>query len=106
MNKKLFWQGLGSAAGVAIYVTLVVTVLFNGQKWFGEISGLWGPVLMLMLLCLSVAIVGLLLFGQPIYLLISGDKKAAFGQALLNVGWLFVLIVLIALAFAILMKTR
>lgn len=103
MNEKLFWQGLGSAAGVAIYVSLIATVMFNGEKWFGQISGLWGPVLMLMLLCLSVAIVGLLLFGQPAYLLLVGDKKSAFWQALSNIGWLAVLT---TLAFGILISTR
>jgi len=97
MNKKLFWQGFGSGMGVAAYIALVATVLSNGQKWFGQINGFWGPVLMLMLLCLSVAVVGLLLFGQPLYLMLTGDKKLAVRQVLSNVGWLFILTVLVLL---------
>lgn len=104
MNKKLFWQGLGSAAGVAAYVTLVAWGLTRAEHWFGgQNPGLWGPVLFLMLLCLSVAIVGLLLFGQPAYLMLVGDKKTAAKQTLFNLGWLFVLTTLV---FAVLINTR
>lgn len=92
MNKKFILNGFGFAALVAAYVTLVAWSLKNGERWFGGPDiGLWGPILFLMLFCLSAAVVGALLFGRPIYLVLSGKTTEAFWQAACNIGWLFVL---------------
>lgn len=92
MNKKLVLNGFSFAVLVAAYVTLVAWGLKNGERWFGGPDvGIWGPVLFLMLFCLSAATVGALLFGRPIYLVLSGKKIEAFWQAACNIGWLFVL---------------
>ena len=107
MNKKLFWQGLGYAGLVAAYITLVAWGLTNGEKLFGgQQIGFWGPVMFLMLFCLSAAIVGALLFGRPIYLALTGDKKMAFWQAISNLGWLFALTLIVFSVFAIFSKIK
>ncbi|MCL5774979.1 MAG: hypothetical protein M1333_02075 [Patescibacteria group bacterium] len=104
MNKKLFWQGLGYAAGVAAYVTLVAWGMTRAEHWFGgQNPGLWGPALFLMLFCLSAAIVGSLLFGRPLYLVLAGKKTEALWQAATNITWLFVIT---ALAFGLLAAVR
>ncbi len=88
----MVWHGLGYAALVAAYVTLVAWGLKNGERWFGGPDiGIWGPVLFLMLFCLSAAVVGALLFGRPIYLALSGKKTEAFWQAAYSIAWLFAL---------------
>lgn len=101
MNKKLFWQGLGYSGLVAAYITLVAWGLANGEKLFGgQEIGFWGPVMFLMLFCLSAAIVAALMFGRPVYLALSGDKKSALWQAAFNIGWLFVITLMAFLLFA------
>lgn len=99
MNKKLMLSGLGYAALVALYVTLVGWTLPRAGKWLGPVANPWGPVLFLMLFCLSAAIVGALLFGRPAYLALSGKKTEALWQAIFNIVWLLVLTLL---AFALL----
>lgn len=106
MNKKLLRHGLGYATLVAVYITLVAWGLTNGERWFGPVMGLWGPVLFLMLFCLSAALVGALLFGRPVYLALSGDKKAALWQAIANIGWLLAITVLAFIIFAIFTKAK
>ena len=102
MNKKLLWQGFGSAVGVAAYVTLVAWGMTHAERWFGNQNpGLWGPALFLMLFCLSAAIVGSLLFGWPLYLVLSGKKAEALWQAALSIAWLFVITVLAFGLFAV-----
>lgn len=101
MNKKTIWYGLSSAILVAAYVTLVAWGMTRAEHWFdGRNPGLWGPMLFLMLFCLSAAIVGALLFGRPVYLALSGDKKTALWQAVTNIGWLFVITLLAFMVFA------
>ena len=107
MNKKLFWHGLGYAGLVVAYITLVAWGLTNGERLFGgQQVGFLGPVMFLMLFCLSAAIVGALLFGRPIYLALMGDKKTAFWQAIANLSWLFALTVTVFTVYAIFAKIK
>lgn len=102
MNKtKLIWQSLIYILGVAVYVLAVSFLMINGEKWFGPINGIWGPALMLMLLCLSAAIVGSLIFGRPAYLIITGEKQQGIKLLLFNLLWLAVITVLAFASFAL-----
>ena len=107
MNKKLVWHGLGYAALVVTYVTLVAWGLKNGERWFGGPDiGLWGPILFLMLFSLSAAVVGALLFGRPVYLALSDKKTEAFWQAACSIGWLFALTLIGFALYAAVVRSR
>ena len=69
---------LGSVATV-IYITLVATFLSHAQQIFGkdEPKGPFIPIAMLSLLVFSVALVGSLIFGRPIFWYLEGKKKEA-----------------------------
>ncbi len=94
MNKKLVWHGLGYAALVALYVSLIGWALPRVGKRLVPVENSLGPVLFLMLFCLSAAIVGTLLFGRPAYLALSGRKSEALWQTVFNIGWLLALTLL------------
>ncbi len=98
LNKKLLWQSLLYALGVTVYVVGISYFLNNANKWFGQINGIWGPALILLLLCLSAAIVGSLIFGRPAYLIIAGKKEEGIKMFFYNLMWLAIVTIL---AFAI-----
>jgi hypothetical protein len=102
MNKiKLIWQSLVYSLGVAVYVLAVSFLITNGEKLFGQINGIWGPTLMLMLLCLSAAIVGSLIFGRPAYLIVTGEKQQGIKLLLFNLLWLAIITILAFASFAL-----
>ena len=101
MNKSnTLLHSLLNSLGVAIYVFLVAAVMTNGNRLFGQAGNYWVPMAILLLLVLSVAVVGLLIFGRPVYLYLEGQKKEAWIMLFYTVGWLaaFVVIFLILLA--------
>jgi uncharacterized membrane protein len=72
----------------------------HASKWFGSADkGVLTPMLALMLLVLSAAIVGSLVFGMPVYTFLSGDKKSGVKQLICNLAWLF----LFTIAFCIIL---
>lgn len=91
---NLVLKSLLSALGVFVYVLLVGVVVTNGERLFGGANGFWGPVSMLLLLVLSVAVVGVLIFGKPVFMYLDGTKKAAWALLLYTIGWLAVIVVI------------
>lgn len=71
----LIKHSLLNALGVFLYVSAVSWVMINGEKLFGDGEHLMLPVAILMLLVLSVAVVGTLIFGYPVWLYFEGKKK-------------------------------
>jgi len=55
----------------------------------------WGPIAMLLLLVLSAAVVGLLVFGRPAYLLIKGRTDEAVKTVIGIVAILFLLMLIV-----------
>ncbi|MBU0625394.1 hypothetical protein KKF05_03555 [Patescibacteria group bacterium] len=93
LNKtRLTGTGFANALGVFLYTLAVSWLLMNGQELFGggEDSVLQ-PLAMLMLLVLSVAMVGLLIFGWPVVLYLQGHKKEAIWLTLSTLVALFLL---------------
>ncbi|MFA6130824.1 MAG: hypothetical protein WC730_00990 [Patescibacteria group bacterium] len=77
------------------YIVLVVLVLFNAEAWFGDMNTILGPMAFLMLLVLSVAISGVLMFGKPILMYLDNKKTEAirfFGYTIL---WFSILMILV-----------
>ena len=93
-----FHWGFLYAACTVIYVALVSLLMSQGEKIFGGTEGSFMSfVAVLLLLVLSVAVVGSLLFGKPVYLLLKKDWVLAFKQLAYNLGWLLILTVIVFL---------
>jgi len=94
-----FLQALATFA----YVLVIVEIMNNGQKLFGNANNLLGGVAMLMLLVVSAAVCGFLVFGKPVMLFLENQKKEALKLLYLTIGWL-VAFTAIILAVAVLVQ--
>ena len=68
-------KGFVYSFSIVAYVILIASILQSSNSLFGQSSDVLAPIAMLLLFVVSAAIVGSLMFGEPIYLLINGDKK-------------------------------
>lgn len=67
-----------NALGTAVYVALVgIFMYIMNHSDFPDESSILIPIGMLMLLVFSVALVGSLIFGRPVFWYIDGKKKEA-----------------------------
>jgi len=92
---------LGHAVLASVYIILVVWMISNGERLFGQEESFWIPVAMLMLFVLSATVVGSLVLGRPILMYIDGAKKQALEFLGFTVGWLFALTVLVFLVMVV-----
>ena len=100
-NSKIIYYAAIQSLGVFIYTSGVAWFFFNGKNLFGENNSFWQPLSMLLLLVVSAATTGLLVFGKPIFLYLDGLKKEAVKLLMCTVISLF-LITSIAFTLAIL----
>ena len=100
-TKKIIPIALIHALAVFLYTLLVSWVMMNGDTWFGEMSGLAGPSLMLLLLVASATITGFLVLGRPIMLYLDNKKKDALNFLGFTIGWMLVIIILTMVSLAI-----
>ena len=95
--------GLVSAAGVFVYVSAIAWLMFNGSEIFGEEDDSFLiPLFLLLLLVVSAAVIGLLVFGKPISLYLDNHKKEAFSLLFATLFYL----VLFAIGLAIVLSLR
>jgi hypothetical protein len=80
--------GLYNALGTLVYIVLVSLLLQNGEKLFGNMSGVTAPVTFLSLFTLSAAVVGGLIIGKPVMLYLDNKKKEAVSLFIQTVSWL------------------
>ena len=78
-NSKLVLYSIYNSLGVLVYVAVVAYIIFNGEQLFGKMANFWGPVAFLLLFVLSATMVGLLIFGRPLYLYWEGLKSRQVG---------------------------
>lgn len=84
------------ALGVLVYVSLVVLLMNNIDRLFdGRPAPFWGPLAMLLLFVLSVAIVGILVFAKPVMMYLEGAKKEGIALLVYIVAWLALITCLI-----------
>jgi hypothetical protein len=102
---NLFFKSFLSALGVFFYVLLVALIPAYANQWFGPHDNFFTPVFILLLLVLSVAVVGLLIFGRPVFMYLEGFKKQAWALLLYTIGWLAVFVVITMLLLATVFKT-
>ncbi len=103
-DKKIIKQSLFLSALAVLYVAVVATIMRNAQQLFGggKDSAL-APIGILMLLVVSAATMGMLIFGKPVMLYIDGKKREAVAMAVCTIGSLAVFTVLV---FVIIAATR
>lgn len=95
-------QGFLQSLGVAVYISLVGLFMSNAEHVFGQLNGLTGPILILMLLSVSVLICGLIVLYKPYKLFIAGKKKEALQTVIYTAVGLFVILILYLLGVLLL----
>ncbi len=87
LNKKIATQSLSYAAGAILYVSLVATVMSNAERILGQQEdGVLAPIVFLLLLVVSAATMGMLIFGKPVMLYIDGKKREAVAMVICTIG--------------------
>lgn len=96
MEKRIKYAFAG-ALGTALYVVVIAMfIFFMGSRFPNAEDKVFVPIAMLMLLVLSVALVGVLLFGRPVMWYLDGKKK----DALSLFGWtlgIFLILTIVAI---------
>lgn len=93
---RLAKYALADSLGVLVYVlavSLVMTSLTESRLFAG--MEFLGPATVLMMLVLSVAMVGTLIFGKPILLYLDGKKQEGVKLLVMTLLTLFVLTALV-----------
>lgn len=80
------------ALGVVAYATLVGWFMHSGPLKGPDSEWIFIPVLLL--LTLSAAVMGILIFGRPVYLFLEGHKRTALQFLFCTVGFIFVFTVI------------
>jgi hypothetical protein len=90
MTKSIPARSFLHSLGVVLYVTLVATIMHNGNAWFGKEDTMLTTITVLLLACISAATVGSLVFGYPVIMFLNGQKKEGVTMAMMTIGWLIV----------------
>ena len=98
MDNKIIKNALINAVGTALYIIIVATFLSYAQHIFGQdgvdSKSVLVPIVMLLLLVLSAAITGSLVFGRPVLWYLGGQKKEAISLLAYTLCALFVILIL------------
>lgn len=96
ISPSLIRQGFLHAAGVALYTSLVGSLMFNAERFFGgKPDTVLAPISVLTLLVLSVGIVGCLIFLKPILVYLDGQKAEAVKLVVATLVWLAIITALL-----------
>lgn len=69
----------------ALYIVVVASVMYYGQKYGGPTDSIIAPIAMLSLFVLSAAVMGFLFLSQPAQLYLNGEKGESVGLFLKTV---------------------
>lgn len=101
MNRKtIIKYAFLHALGAAGYVALIATFITSANKFLGQANKLLGTMAFLLTLVISVAAMGLLIFGRPAMWYINGSKKEAIFLSLYTVGFLVLIALIVFLILA------
>jgi len=77
MSKNVVKNALVNAGATVAYVVLIASFFTHAKDIFGETKEdtVIIPIIMLLLLVISVAIMGLTIFGRPIVWYLEGKKR-------------------------------
>lgn len=99
--KKVFSLSFLHGFGIVVYVGIVSYLMNNGDRLFGKMDNLVGPIAFLLLFTLSALVVGILGLGKPVMLYLDGKKKEAISFFLYTAGWLLIFTIVALLIAAI-----
>jgi hypothetical protein len=88
--QKLLAYGLLHAIAIFFYVLIVVLIMNNGERLFGRMNNITGPLALLLLFVLSAAVVGSLVLLKPAMIYLDGKKKEALSLLGYTIGALAV----------------
>ncbi len=102
MVKKGILKYAAVQAAIALgYIALVAVFMANGEKLFGKQEGMLLMTAILLLLVLSVAIMGVVIFGRPIMWYLNGLKKEAITLTLYTLGFLLIAAIIFFVVLAL-----
>ena len=102
LDKKIIKQSMSFSLLAVIYIAIVVTVMNNADRIFGHVDkSVLAPVGFLLLLVVSVATMGMLIFGRPVMLYIDGKKREAVMMLVSTISALAIITVILFLVLAL-----
>jgi len=107
MSKNIITNAIINAGATAVYVIGIATLLFRAERIFGPNSvkeTILVPIAILLLLVISAAVTGLLVFGKSAMWYLDGKKKEAMSLFVCTIGFL-VVVVIITLLGVFLLKS-
>jgi hypothetical protein len=100
-KKSILRYALAEVLTAVLYVLFVSLFMTQAEKIFGPEDTMLSPVVFLLLLVLSVAMMGMTIFGRSIMWYLDGQKKEAVKLLFYKLAYLFVFMVLAMIALAI-----
>ena len=94
MNKQIQRSFL-NALGVTAYVTVIATVMQNGENIFGNMNQTLAPIVFLILFVLSAGVTGGLVLGKPVLMYLDNQKKEAVELFLYTLCWLALAVIIL-----------
>jgi hypothetical protein len=98
LDKNILKQSLTYSALAVAYVAVVVMFMQNAQRLLGPDDNMAAPLAFLLLLVVSAATMGMLIFGKPVMLYLDGKKREAVTMVIYTIGSLAVFTVLLIIA--------
>lgn len=87
-SKHIVAHSFFHALSVGAYVFIIVQIITGIGQIGPEDAGIIAPITFLMLLVLSVAVVGMLIFGRPLFMYLDGQKREGVSMAIATIAWL------------------
>jgi hypothetical protein len=95
---KIIQRSLLNALGTIAYVSVVATVMQNGEKIFGNMNQTTGPIAFLTLFVLSASVTGGLVLGKPVLMYLNNQKSDAIRMFIYTLSWLALAVIILLLA--------
>jgi hypothetical protein len=92
-SQLILWS-LVNSLGAFIYIALVSLFMSNTTKIFGQMSDVWGGIIILLLLVFSALVMGVLILGRPIIFYLNGQKKEGVKLLIYTLITLFLLLLI------------
>mgnify|MGYP003392708374 CR=1 FL=1 len=84
-----------NTVGVVLYIALVAWFMTNAENFSSQMPhSILVPMVFLTLFVFSAAVVGLLIFGRPIYMFMNGSKKESLAMLSYTILALFVFLII------------
>ena len=96
--KNIITRALINTLGLLAYIILVMNILNNGEKIFGNMPKPIGGITFLLIFVFSALVSSLLILGKPAMLFFDGRKKEGIRMLFYTMGWMLVIIFLIIAA--------